>query len=217
MLQIGAGHASQHSPLLHLQVTAPDHPAQQSGRDTARTQHSRPSPSRHISSKGCSSSSRSSLTSCTAHSWSTGCRLAGSGSSVPEAVLTNKDLEKLVDTNDEWIRVRTGISRRHVLGEHENLSQHSARAAQNAMDMAHVTAEQVDLVLLATSSPDDTFGSACQVNTELLMSLVRLELCPLWATVITEGFTAHQTTDSSCEQSHIPHACSMHACPDTRC
>ncbi len=90
--------------------------------------------------------------------------MAGSGSSVPAAVLTNKDLEALVDTNDEWIRVRTGISRRHVLSEHENISQHCARAAQNAMDMAEVTADQIDLVLLATSSPDDAFGSACQVR-----------------------------------------------------
>lgn len=165
MLPLRAGHSSHQCPILHLQNSVSDRPQQQSGRDCTRfCSRSSTSRQRSSSSSSCSSSGRGSLTICAAHSWSTGCRVAGCGSSVPAAVLTNHDLEKLVDTNDEWIRVRTGISRRHVLGEHETLSQHSARAAQNAMDMAHVTADQVDLVLLATSSPDDTFGSACQVR-----------------------------------------------------
>ncbi|CAL5224106.1 g6737 [Coccomyxa viridis] len=93
-----------------------------------------------------------------------GCRLAGCGSSVPEAVLTNADLEKLVETNDEWIASRTGIRRRHVMAEGESLSQHAAAASQRALEMAGVAAEEVDLIILATSSPDDLFGSACQVQ-----------------------------------------------------
>ncbi|BDA51447.1 3-oxoacyl-[acyl-carrier-protein] synthase 3 [Coccomyxa sp. Obi] len=93
-----------------------------------------------------------------------GCRLAGSGSSVPEAVLSNTDLEKLVDTNDDWIATRTGIRRRHVLAQGESLSQHAATAAQRALDMAGIAAADVDLIVLSTSSPDDLFGSACQVQ-----------------------------------------------------
>ncbi|KAK9918201.1 hypothetical protein WJX75_002223 [Coccomyxa subellipsoidea] len=93
-----------------------------------------------------------------------GCKLAGSGSSVPEAVLTNTDLEKLVETNDEWIASRTGIRRRHVLANGESLSQHAATAAQRALEMAGIAAVDVDLIILATSSPDDLFGSACQVQ-----------------------------------------------------
>lgn len=83
---------------------------------------------------------------------------------MPEAVLTNADLEKLVETNDEWIAARTGIRQRHILAEGEMLSDHAAVAAQRALDMAGVDASEVDLVLLATSSPDDLFGSACQVR-----------------------------------------------------
>lgn len=93
----------------------------------------------------------------------TGCRLLGVGSSVPPAVLTNDDLAKLVDTNDEWITTRTGIKERHILAEGESLAQHAATAARNALEMAGVDGSEVDMVLLATSSPDDLFGSACQV------------------------------------------------------
>lgn len=95
--------------------------------------------------------------------WDTGCKLVGCGSSVPEAVLSNKDLEQLVETDDDWIASRTGIRRRHILGKHETLSDHAARASQQALDMAGIHAEEVDLIILATSSPDDLFGSACRV------------------------------------------------------
>jgi 3-oxoacyl-[acyl-carrier-protein] synthase-3 len=79
-------------------------------------------------------------------------------------VLTNNDLAKLVDTNDEWIVTRTGIQQRHVLAEGETLSQHAATASQNALKMAGVNADQIDLILMATSSPDDAFGNACSVS-----------------------------------------------------
>ena len=83
---------------------------------------------------------------------------------MPEAVLSNKDLEQLVETNDEWIATRTGIRKRHILGKYETLSDHAAKASQQALDMAGIAAEDVDLIILATSSPDDLFGSACRVS-----------------------------------------------------
>lgn len=93
--------------------------------------------------------------------------MVGCGSSAPEAVLSNKDLEQLVQTDDDWIASRTGIRRRHILGKNETLSDHAAKAAQQALDMAGIPAEDVDLIILATSSPDDLFGSACRVQSIL--------------------------------------------------
>ncbi|GIL50777.1 hypothetical protein Vafri_6918 [Volvox africanus] len=90
--------------------------------------------------------------------------LVGVGSSVPETYLTNHDLERLVATSDEWIVTRTGIRKRHVLGKGETLAQHGIASAKRALEMAGIAAEDVDLVLFATSSPDDVFGSACQVQ-----------------------------------------------------
>jgi 3-oxoacyl-[acyl-carrier-protein] synthase-3 len=91
-------------------------------------------------------------------------KLAGCGSSVPELVLSNADLEKYVDTSDEWITTRTGIKKRHILSEGETLSSHAAISASNALEMAGVAAEEVDLIIMATSSPDDLFGSATTVQ-----------------------------------------------------
>ncbi|DBA98870.1 TPA: hypothetical protein ACH3X1_014628 [Trebouxia sp. C0004] len=120
----------------------------------------------HIKPSG--SRSRQVKVSCAAgQQWDTGCKLVGCGSSVPEAVLSNKDLEQLVETDDDWIASRTGIRRRHILGKHETLSDHAAKASQQALDMAGIHAEDVDLIILATSSPDDLFGSACRVQSIL--------------------------------------------------
>ncbi|KAG2425157.1 hypothetical protein HXX76_013911 [Chlamydomonas incerta] len=94
-------------------------------------------------------------------------QLVGVGSSVPETFLTNDDLAKLVDTNDEWIVSRTGIRKRHVLGKGETLAQHAVISSKRALEMAGVDAKDVDLVLFATSSPDDVFGSACQVQADI--------------------------------------------------
>lgn len=110
--------------------------------------------------------------------WESGCKLVGCGSSAPEAVLSNKDLEQLVETNDDWIATRTGIRKRHILGKDETLSDHAAKASQRALDMAGIHAEDVDLIILATSSPDDLFGSACRVrNLAVCMSPGTLSLC----------------------------------------
>ncbi|KAI3425795.1 hypothetical protein D9Q98_007770 [Chlorella vulgaris] len=96
-----------------------------------------------------------------------GVRLAGVGSSVPQTFLTNDDLAKLVDTSDEWIASRTGIKKRHVLAAGESLSSHAAAASLKALQMAGVNPEDVDLVVMATSSPDDLFGSATAVQAEI--------------------------------------------------
>lgn len=82
---------------------------------------------------------------------------------MPATVLSNTDLERFVDTNDEWISSRTGIKRRHVLADGESMSEHAAQACRKALEMANVSAEDINIVILATSTPDDAFGSACQV------------------------------------------------------
>jgi len=92
------------------------------------------------------------------------CRIVGVGSAAPAHVITNDDLAKLVDTNDEWITSRTGIKRRHVLSKGETLSELATAASKKALEMAGVAAADIDIVLFSTSSPDDLFGSACTVQ-----------------------------------------------------
>lgn len=93
-----------------------------------------------------------------------GFSVIGSGSAVPEQVLDNQALTDLVETSDEWIKSRTGIRRRHLASPSISLSQLSAQAAQKAIAMAGITAGEVDLIILATSTADDLFGSAAQVQ-----------------------------------------------------
>jgi 3-oxoacyl-[acyl-carrier-protein] synthase-3 len=93
-----------------------------------------------------------------------GAKIAGVGMAVPSQYLTNEDLSELVDTNDEWIRTRTGIGKRHVISGAESLTSLAADASKKALEMAGVDAEDIDLILLSTSSPDDLFGSACTVQ-----------------------------------------------------
>ena len=88
--------------------------------------------------------------------------ITGIGSYVPEKILTNADLEKMVDTSDEWITTRTGIKERHLAAKDEFTSDMAARAAQRAMKMAGVTADQIDLIIVATITPDMPFpATAC--------------------------------------------------------
>jgi len=93
-----------------------------------------------------------------------GAQIAGVGMAIPKQSLTNDDLASLVDTNDEWIKTRTGIGKRHVISGDESLTSLAAEAATDALKMAGVDAKDVDLIILATSSPDDVFGSACTVQ-----------------------------------------------------
>lgn len=92
-----------------------------------------------------------------------GIAIIGSGSATPETVLTNDDLSQIVETSDEWISTRTGIKNR-CIAQTESLSRLAAAAAQNALAMANLQATEVDLIILATSTPDDLFGSASQVQ-----------------------------------------------------
>ena len=95
-------------------------------------------------------------------------RLAGTGSALPARILTNADLEKFVDTSDEWIASRTGIRQRHVVAEGETTADLAERAARAAMEAAGVQASELDLIVLGTTTPDLIFPStACLVQHRL--------------------------------------------------
>ena len=95
-------------------------------------------------------------------------RIAGTGSALPEKVLSNKDLEQFVETTDEWIASRTGIRQRHVVVEGETTADLAERAARAAMEAAGVTADQLDMIILGTTTPDLIFPStACLVQHRL--------------------------------------------------
>jgi 3-oxoacyl-[acyl-carrier-protein] synthase III len=83
--------------------------------------------------------------------------IAGVGSSLPKRVMTNDEISKIVDTSDEWIRDRTGITARHIAGDDETTRSLGLAAARNALQHAGVDASEVDLIILATSTPDNTF------------------------------------------------------------
>ncbi len=85
--------------------------------------------------------------------------IRGTGSYLPEKILTNFDLEKMVDTSDAWIRERTGIQRRHIADKTEYTSTLAVYAAKEALKNAHLTGEDIDLLILATTTPDDTTPS----------------------------------------------------------
>jgi 3-oxoacyl-[acyl-carrier-protein] synthase III len=84
-------------------------------------------------------------------------RIAGTGSYLPEKVLTNFDLEKMVDTSDEWIRTRTGIERRHVAADGETTVDLAEKAARRALDAAGVAPADVDFIAFGTTTPDLVF------------------------------------------------------------
>ena len=91
-------------------------------------------------------------------------RIIGTGSYVPERIVTNEELAEVVETSDEWIVTRTGIHERRI-AETEGTSVLAARAAERALKNANVSAEEVDFILLATSSPDHCFpNGACEVQ-----------------------------------------------------
>jgi 3-oxoacyl-[acyl-carrier-protein] synthase-3 len=95
-------------------------------------------------------------------------RIAGVGSYLPENIVSNKDLEKTIDTSDEWIRDRTGIERRHIAADDETTSSISVIAAERAMQAAGVGAEDIDLILVGTTTPDKVFPStACIIQRKL--------------------------------------------------
>ncbi|HVV01207.1 MAG TPA: beta-ketoacyl-ACP synthase III [Verrucomicrobiae bacterium] len=96
------------------------------------------------------------------------CSISGVGSYVPARVLTNGELEKLVETSDEWITTRTGIRERRIAATDEFTSDLAAKAALKAMSRANVTPEQIDLIIVATITPDMPFPStACLVQQKI--------------------------------------------------
>jgi 3-oxoacyl-[acyl-carrier-protein] synthase-3 len=95
-------------------------------------------------------------------------RIAGTGAYLPEKVLTNRDLERMVDTSDEWIVARTGIRQRHIAADGEMASDMALRAAQRALEAAGIRAEDLGLVIFATTTPDMVFPStACILQAKL--------------------------------------------------
>ena len=95
-------------------------------------------------------------------------RILGTGGYLPERVMTNADLEAIVDTTDAWIRERTGIEKRHVVAEGEHCSDLAEHAARLALEAAAVAPEELDLILVATTTPDQFFPStACLLQARL--------------------------------------------------
>ncbi|HLS67536.1 MAG TPA: beta-ketoacyl-ACP synthase III [Pseudogracilibacillus sp.] len=97
-----------------------------------------------------------------------GVGVVGVGHYAPDNIVTNKDLEKIVDTSDEWIRTRTGIEERRIAKDDEDSSDMAFIAAQRALEDANMTAEEIDLILVATVTPDTPFPSvACMIQERL--------------------------------------------------
>ncbi len=96
-----------------------------------------------------------------------GVSLVGSGRATPTQKISNDHLALRVDTNDDWVKTRTGIRERRIIGPDESLLELCTLAAQSALDMAGWAAESIDIILIATSTPDDLFGMAPKVQAQL--------------------------------------------------
>ena len=95
-------------------------------------------------------------------------KIIGTGGYLPEKILTNHDLERMVDTSDEWIRSRTGISQRHIAADDEMASDLALNASRKAMEAAGVSADDIGLIIVATTTPDMVFPStACILQDKL--------------------------------------------------
>lgn len=104
-------------------------------------------------------------------------RILGTGRYLPERVLTNQDLEEIVDTTDEWIRSRTGIERRHIAAEDEMTSDLAEQAARQALDAAGVGPEDIDFIVVGTTTPDVVFPNlGC-----LLQERLGIRGCPAFS------------------------------------
>jgi len=98
-------------------------------------------------------------------------RITGTGSYLPKKILTNADLESMVDTTDEWIFTRTGIRERHIVADGECTSDLATHAALSAIESASILATDIDLIIVATTTPDKIFPSvACMVQQKLAIS-----------------------------------------------
>src|SRR5690554_1486716 len=101
-------------------------------------------------------------------------RIAGTGSYLPDNIVTNKDLEQRVDTSDQWIRERTGIEQRHIALPGQTTVDLAEQAALRAIEAAGIDAKDIDLIVFATTTPDKVFPScAC-----ILQARLGIEGCP---------------------------------------
>ena len=96
-----------------------------------------------------------------------GISFVGCGSAIPQKIINNDQLSQRVDTNDDWIKSRTGIEERRVIGENESLIDLASVVALNAIKMANWDEKTIDLIILATSTPEDLFGSAPKIQSNL--------------------------------------------------
>jgi 3-oxoacyl-[acyl-carrier-protein] synthase-3 len=98
----------------------------------------------------------------------TNTRIAGTGGYLPEKIVTNKDLEKMMDTSDAWIRERTGICKRHIIADDQTCSDMAIAAAYDAIEMAEIEINDIDLIVVGTVTPDKVFPStACIIQRRL--------------------------------------------------
>jgi 3-oxoacyl-[acyl-carrier-protein] synthase-3 len=98
--------------------------------------------------------------------------IIGTGSYTPEKVLTNADLSRIVDTSDEWITTRTGIKERRIAAKNEQTSDMAAKAALRALEQAKISPEQIDLLLVATATPDMVFPAGFLVAVEIAQQFI---------------------------------------------
>jgi len=112
-------------------------------------------------------------------------KIVGTGSYLPKKILTNHDLESVVDTSDSWIRSRTGIEQRHIAAENETASDLAMNACLKAIESADISADKIDLIIVATTTPDMTFPStAC-----ILQSKLGIKDCPAFdVQAVCSGF-----------------------------
>ena len=101
------------------------------------------------------------------NSLGTGISIIGSGSATANQILTNDDLSEIVETSDEWIQSRTGMRERHVCSADDSLANLATQAGMRALEMAGLAPTDLDLIILATSTPDDLFGTAVKVQSQL--------------------------------------------------
>ena len=112
-------------------------------------------------------------------------KIIGTGSYLPEKIVTNQDLESIVDTNDSWIRTRTGIEQRHIAADNEMASDLAVNACLKAIESADISIDKIDLIIVATTTPDMTFPStAC-----ILQNKLGIKDCPAFdVQAVCSGF-----------------------------
>lgn len=131
-------------------------------------------------------------------------KIIGTGSYLPAQVRTNADLEKMVDTSDEWIVTRTGIRERRIAGPNETVSTMGFEAAKRALDMAGIDAGQIELIIVATTSATHAFPSAaCQIQ-----NMLEIKGCPAFDIgAACAGFTyALSVADQYVKSGAVKHA-----------